>query len=54
MAWEFRKGNPIARNIVQWEKKCVSLKIISERKERKDFDPQMYNGDLNNTMRDFV
>ena len=50
----FGRGNPTARNIVRWEKEWVSSRTIPERKEREDFDSWMYDGDLNDAMREFV
>ncbi len=54
VARAFGRGNSTARNIVRWEKEWVSSQKIPERKKREDFDSWMYDGDLNDAMREFV
>lgn len=54
MAQAFIRNSLIACLIVQWEKEWLELEEILERKERENSDSWMYNGDLNNTMKEFV
>lgn len=54
VARAFGRSSPTARLIVQWEKEWVGTREIPERKEREDSDSWMYDGDLNDAMREFV
>ena len=54
LAQSFGRGRPTARNIVRWEKEWVPLRNIPERKEREDSNSWVYDGDLNDAMREFV
>lgn len=54
IARAFGRGRPTAHNIVRWEKEGAVSQTIPERKEREDFDSWMYDGDLNNAIREFV
>ena len=54
VAQAFGRSSPKARLIVQWEKEWVDTREIPERKKREDSDLWMYDGDLNDAMREFV
>ena len=53
VARSFGRGNPTARNS-SMEREWVGSRKIPERKEREDSDSWIYNGDLNDAMREFV
>ena len=54
VAQAFGRNSPTACLIVQWEKEWVKLREIPEKNERENSDSWMYDGDLNNIMREFV
>lgn len=54
VARSFGRRGPTARNIVRWEKEWVASRNIPESKGREDSNSWMYDGDLNDAMREFV
>lgn len=50
----FVRGRHIARKIVQWERLWVSIRKISDKKDRSDGDSCMYDDDVNNAAQEFA
>lgn len=54
VAQSYGRGMFTVRNIVWWEKPWLSIRKISEKKERDDGDLWMYDEDVNDAIKKFV